>query len=1153
MGILLETTLAEDGLNVISDRKSLSPTSLNLSNGNSTRNDQNLSQVNKNGSFRWGKEANTIRAEISSLADVAEMSVQDTSSIFELGLDSIDVIKLSSRLQKHGIEIPVSTIIKCQTISQLVLNIGKKVDATAKSEESRNGFEKMSNDLSVILQQTEPNGKFPKGAVTALPATPLQQSMVNEMIRSDYTRYFNIEAFHLRQDTDVKSLKSAVESVIAASPILRTSFLGIDDPRSPVTFAQIIRESHPEVKVVSGNQSMKEFVDEFKTTSARIAASSGVLFQVAFITSENSDYMVMAISHALYDGTSLQLIHQDIFRAYNGNLPERPNFVPFLAHVFESTTEEAKTFWKTTLSGLPPANLPIKSASQTSDRTHSKLEITSRVNLGGLERLCKSLRITLQTLGQTCWAIVLSYLMSQLDVVFGTVLSCRDSEEANEVMFPLMNTVAIRSVMHGSLSEMLKYTQEMSDAIRQYQHFPLGTAQAFALASSKDRSVTGTKLFDTLFIYQGRRAATSSVATLYEPVYGSSEVEFPVCVEMEIVDGCVVWTTACKSAARNKIETKEIVEMLDSVLEHFIDGPDSPTVVSDAEGISVGGLPKFQITVNSPTQSVDFRQIDSDDEWSSTELAIRTALYKVSGVSENEIGKDVTIFHLGLDSILALKLPVLLNTYGVKLKVSDILKNQTIRAMAISAASNGLDGLEVLDTEKILAEALSSFDLKNIDQKAAQALGGISYIMPATAGQVYMIRMWQVSQGILFYPHFSHTLSGKLDKKRLECAWESLLERHDILRTGFVDTESQLLQIVFKKPSRLIGHKAGISTELVLPPVELVVELATADATILKLHIHHALYDGISLPLLFSELEALYRKNSMEATGLSYKKFVAQSLLASKTPITRPTTREKWTAYLGKESLYQYHPTPHGISVFQKRTEAFQKGRKTSPMKELAKKTGVSIDSLLLAATAQLLASNLKHESISQVIFGIYLANRAPFGEDISSLAAPTLNLLPLQVRKPLNRSIAELAAEIQHDLFEISSARMSCASLAEIYEWTGVRVNFFVNIHKGAVDEIGEEDGILGVSENPSWKKNVEETPNGDIVVPADGRCDAYLVSSEEMSSHRTHTNCYQPAVDIEIRCHGEKIDVGVFAPSALISLDEAESFIEHFVEYWA
>ncbi len=49
------------------------------------------------GSFAWTAEAQSIRKEISLLASVLEETISESTSFFELGLDSIDVIKLSSR------------------------------------------------------------------------------------------------------------------------------------------------------------------------------------------------------------------------------------------------------------------------------------------------------------------------------------------------------------------------------------------------------------------------------------------------------------------------------------------------------------------------------------------------------------------------------------------------------------------------------------------------------------------------------------------------------------------------------------------------------------------------------------------------------------------------------------------------------------------------------------------------------------------------------------------------------------------------------------------------------------------------------------------------------------------------------------------------
>jgi hypothetical protein len=158
-------------------------------------------------------------------------------------------------------------------------------------------------------------------------------------------------------------------------------------------------------------------------------------------------------------------------------------------------------------------------------------------------------------------------------------------------MFPLMNTVAVRSVLHGTLKEMLRYKQDMSDTTRRYQHFPLGTARTYALASRLEGTSQNTTLFDTLFIYQGRRAPRQT-QPLYQSVYGSAEVEFSVCVEMEIMDDNLVWTAACKPEAGN--EANGIIGLLDRVLTRLLAHPDSDTFLSDAQGTSICGLPKFK-------------------------------------------------------------------------------------------------------------------------------------------------------------------------------------------------------------------------------------------------------------------------------------------------------------------------------------------------------------------------------------------------------------------------------------------------------------------------------------------------------------------------------------------------------------------------------
>ncbi|KAH8795482.1 hypothetical protein BGZ57DRAFT_937491 [Hyaloscypha finlandica] len=1025
--------------------------------------------------FTWSSEALNMRKEIALLAKASEETIHENSSIFELGLDSIDVIKLSSRLKKVGIEIPVSAIIKSQTIASLSRNISSRYSAAKRA--SGKSLESISRELRTYLEHT---GKLPVDVETVLPATPLQQSMVNEMTKSGY-------------NVGKEKLMAAVKKVIEQSPILRTTFVEIGDPRLPLSYAQIIQKKlnssteNFSIRILRPGEEFEDFMGRFKAESAALATEKQVLLQVHCVSAEQSKYLVIAISHALYDGTSLRSIHDDIHRTYHGELKPRPEFMPFLEEVFQSTTEEAKKFWRTTLSNLPPARFPREELSDDLDGSQStRLERRSRVPLQKIEQLCKSSRITMQTLGQTCWALVLAHLMGQLDVVFGSVLSCRDSEDANEV---------------------ISYMQDMSDMTRGYQHFPLGTAQAYALASRQDQSSTkDTALFDTLFIYQGR-------------LYGASDVEFPVCVEMEI-----------SVAATDP--------------EGIIDALETQTIITDPEGISVCGLPKFKKaeTKTAPAGTQPINKVD--DEWSSTEVAIRKALHEISDVPEEAIGKDSTIFHLGLDSILVLKLPALLKKYGIKLSVSDILREQTVNSMANAARGSKSDVNGTLDVDSILAAAVPAEESSSALLELEREVGEIQYIMPATAGELFMIRQWQTSQGAMFYQTFTYSLPGPIDRSKFETAWSELLGRHDILRTGFLEVGTDIAQVVFKNPTNeVIYHPERSNSkirkhrkDLRLPPVSLVVEGAEASSFIVKIVLHHALYDGISLPILIKEFQSLYRGKAVTETSHGFKSFIAQSV---STP-SPDLTKEKWKSYLNHGTLFPSRSTDDtAFTKSKKRTEVFHPLNQVSNIKQLAQDSGVSIDALFLAAASRIYASKLPSGSVTQVVFGIYLANRAPFGEDLSNLVAPTLNLLPLRVQDPLSRTIPELAKVIQKDIHMISSKEMVSASLANIYSWTGVRVNFFVNILKSANPGIKSEqeskrEEWLAVQDLGKRAEVVDEIVNEDIKVPSDGRCDAYL-----------------PSVDLEFRYHreGNKLDMGIFAPTEMLPVEEAEGMIEEFL----
>ena len=187
--------------------------------------------------FQWSSKALQLRAEVAGLAGVDVEQVSHDTSILELGLDSVDAVKLSSRMKSTaGIKISVSAIMRLLTIGKIATLEVKNVQS---SQSGQDGDK--YNDLKAQLAQfVQRSDQGLSDATEVLPSTPLQEGMVADMINSQFRQYFNHDVVKLKSGVDLEALKSAWQTVVDSSPILRTSFIDIDDPSIDCTVAQVV-------------------------------------------------------------------------------------------------------------------------------------------------------------------------------------------------------------------------------------------------------------------------------------------------------------------------------------------------------------------------------------------------------------------------------------------------------------------------------------------------------------------------------------------------------------------------------------------------------------------------------------------------------------------------------------------------------------------------------------------------------------------------------------------------------------------------------------------------------------------------------------------------------------------------------------------------
>ncbi|KUI59087.1 Hydroxamate-type ferrichrome siderophore peptide synthetase [Cytospora mali] len=1061
-------------------------------------------------SFEWTPQAETIRKEITVLVDMNPSLISQNTTLLELGLDSIDTIKLSARLRREGIPLSNSELVKGQSIANFMAILQAK--HTRQDEPQDSGYSSDVEDSSLSLKTyLSTNGYHLDNIVQALPPTPLQDSMMSKMIQSDFRTYFNHDVLELSPGVDVHRLKEAWMTVIKHSPVLRTAFVEVESPAFEFAYAQlIVKDSSATIHEVS-IQSLDEISSIME--QARVSAQGGHgrsnLFQVTFAVSSDKTYIVLSIAHALYDGWSLGLLHQDVESAYHGTYIPRDPYTEYLGEILRSCKDGAREFWSDYVCGAVPTLFPIREDTTGTESALNRTEFTFATSASALKSFCRRQAISQQAVAQACWAAILAIRCKRLDVSFGTVLSGRDTEASEKMLFPTMNTVPVRAVLYGSVSTFLRYIQDNMTSIRQFQHFPLRKIQALM----KEK---GEGLFNTLFILQNSGAGKLKGEQLMKSVEGASAAEYAICVEMEVIGDKVVWRTACDDGYLSSGETMTLLQELDSVLNFLVTSPDGDVLKFGEKGVSVCGFPAFQpqeaITApenNQPEEGDD----DNGEAWSPTEEAIREVLAAVSGTGKATIRKSHNLYHLGLDSISAIKVSLALRNRGV------------------------MDD----DASNALATATSLLNVDMLLRTAGIDAAEVEEIFPATAMQTHMLSVWQNTRGAVFHPEFHYRLSSISNRKVIGRAWRRLVEELSILRTIFIATGSRTTPVAQVVLRAIDGFEN--------PFVSLKVEHMGEEGSLLGLKIHHALYDGVSLPKIMDRFQALLgHHEAAVADGHNndillslWKGLIASSL----TKQARENRKGFWAQYLqGVKStpVDISHGMNYGGSP-DKRVSFLQRAAitetKTETLKALCSKHGISIQAVFFAAYAKALASSSQQ---NDVVFGVYLANRG----SQEQLPYPTLCLAPLRVKVPEDSQLVEVAAKIQQDIHSISNAENVSVGLWEVKEWTGVVVESFVN--------------FLSLPGEPKGSAN-EDSGDGRVQLEQVGFADEATVTNENQAvtypgqMSRLEKNvvgdAYPDAVDVEVSIQdGGAMDIGVFGSHGKVGEKGGEGLVRMLVD---
>jgi amino acid adenylation domain-containing protein len=913
-----------------------------------------------------------------------------STNIFEIGVDSLVAISLSTRMRQMGYECSVADILSIGNVEELAL-LPRSSSLPEQTAAKREKAQQRLAEINSKFQESDASRQLGLTVATARPCLPVQEAVVARSSDKDSgTSYVNHIILELAESIDLVKLRQAWDSCAAANEILRTCFCQVGNDILQVILTADTTQLSWTVHSLDESSELtpQSMQDEISRDIVQKIQSKPPVRLNIFSRPASEPLLLISMHHALYDAESLTILMDDITIRYRGiTPPERPSAGSLVEYVVSLDENAAFEFWTKRLEGFEfqdqlDGTAEIQSQTQTAKRI-------LKSSLSSLEACASKLHITLPSLAQAVFGLAMAKSLSVNDFIFGLVLSGRSVPipDIDKLLAPTITTVPQRIELRSSdmtVVRLLSTLQKTSGQLLQFQHTSLRAIHKWVEA---DRP-----LFNCLFSFI-KTGGNSSENELWKEVESYMPPDYPFAVEFEARSGPddLVIRAGYTSEFGSASKVENLLEMMELLIETVAKGGD----------IAINDL---GIQTN-PGQSAKSITALSEQEEHVEERIIRDALLRLGDFTSDHISRNSTFFRLGIDSVIAIRFAKELRSAGLEVSSSDIGKFPSIAALgkAIAARNEKKDGKEN-ETEK----AANNIDHYKEVIPILSDEDKVTEIYACTPLQSGLLTQTVATGGKLYLHHPAVKLAKGIDVGRLKKAWLAVVNCHDILRTTFhyfEDSEVPWIAAVHEYPNtywveedasgwidqsvaKIVQNTSFPTPESFSTPPLRATILRSPFATTLVISIHHSLYDGWSLPLIFDALAAAYA-DTLKNPSASF--FEAAKLITDR----QAKSVDFW---LQKLDNYQSIAIPSSPSEGQA-TTSFAKttiGMPTSDILQRCKEMNINLQSAALLAYGKALCCFVKRRDI---VFGHVVSGRSLPLPDVEQLVGPLFNTIPFRVK----------------------------------------------------------------------------------------------------------------------------------------------------------
>ncbi|AMB83791.1 hypothetical protein AWM79_00065 [Pseudomonas agarici] len=341
------------------------------------------------------------------------------------------------------------------------------------------------------------------------PLSPMQQGMLfHTLHESGKGTYINQLCVDV-EGLDVERFRAAWQATLDTHDILRSGFLWQSPLQTPL---QIVRRQVPlsfsalDWREEAGLPGMLEAFAERERARGFDLDQPGLLRLSLIRTAARRHHLILTHHHILMDGWSSSQLLGEVLQRYGGQAPSYPagRFRDYIDWLQRQDAAGTQAFWAEQLRPLQDptrlgqciARAPAAVHEHGYGAHHHPLDALATARLGAFARQQK---VTLNTLLQAAWLLLLQRYTGRDTVVFGTTVSGRPAELAGieHQLGLFINTLPLVATPRpqDTVGQWLQALQALNLALRDHEHTPLFEVQRWA-------GRTGEALFDNILVFE---------------------------------------------------------------------------------------------------------------------------------------------------------------------------------------------------------------------------------------------------------------------------------------------------------------------------------------------------------------------------------------------------------------------------------------------------------------------------------------------------------------------------------------------------------------------------------------------------------------------------------------------------------------------------